>query len=343
MVLTVDQIRAATRGATVTEEDGAFAFHRFAPAQELHFDEHDRLRAKSTAGVRLEFLTDSETVGFSFTDAWLSCNRGFFYADLLIDGNLLAHAGTDLGHLQEGCPNVRRLPDILHEEKLFPGRKRVTLYLPAVACARLRKLELSDGASFEPVRPARRIVSFGDSITEGMDACFPSFHYINRTAGAFDAEVFNFAIAGGGFDPGILTGEMPAADLVTVAYGTNDYRHASPDDFSFRLSEFFRRIARFYPETPVFVMVPFYRIPMDETGKAFQIGTLDEVREAIRREASRYGNVTVLPSKFYVPPIPAFFGDGRLHPNEIGNVGISDHLKEEIRTRLGWAEKGARG
>ncbi|MBP5289344.1 MAG: SGNH/GDSL hydrolase family protein [Clostridia bacterium] len=338
MRLTFSQIKKAVFGAAVSEENGKIAFHRFTEIQTAHFSDFDKLRAQSSAGVRLEFVTDSDFLSFAFTDAWVSSNRGFFYADLLIDGCLMAHVGTDLGRRPEGGPTVRPLPDLSHTVKLDPGVKRVTLYPPAIACARLEKLELSDGASFEPVRPARRIVSFGDSITEGMDATFPSYHYLNRVAKAFDAEAFNFAIAGGCMDPGILEGDLPPTDLITVAYGTNDFRHASPTDFRERLSEFFRRVNAYYPTTPVFVMPPFYRLPADESGESFEIGTLDEVREAIGREAGKYDNVSVLNSKFFVPPMPSFFGDGRLHPNELGSVSLSDHLKKEIRGRLGWKE-----
>ena len=339
MRLTLEQIAGAVWGAAVTQEKGGFVFHRFTEAQSVHFSDYDKTRAQSSAGVRLEFTTDSDYVSFVFTDAWVSSNRGFFFADLLVNGRLAAHVGTDLGRRPEGGPTVRELPDLSHTEKLAPGMKRVTLYLPAITFSRLEKLELSDGAHFEPCRPAHRIVSFGDSITEGMDAHFPSLHYINQTARAFDAEAHNFAISGGCFDPGILEGEMPPADLVTVAYGTNDFRKVTPEIFAEAMPLFFRRVAQYYPETPVFVMVPFYRIPMDETGETFQIGTLDQVRDAIRREAGQYANFTVLDSKYFVAPEPSSFGDERLHPNETGNTAIADHLKREIRSRLGWKER----
>lgn len=339
MRLNLEQIAGATWGAAVTEEKGGTLFHRFTEAQSVHFSDFDKTRAQSSAGVRLEFMTDADCISFAFTDAWVSSNRGFFYADLLIDGKLVAHVGTDLGRRPEGGPTVRALPDLSHTETLAPGMKRVTLYLPAIACSRLEKLELSDGACFEPCRPAKRMVAFGDSITEGMDAHYPSLHYINQTSKAFEAEAHNFAISGGCFDPGILEGEMPEADLITVAYGTNDFRKVTPERFAEAMPLFFRRVAENYPGTPVFVMVPFYRIPMDETGEKFQIGTLDEVRTAIRREAERYDGFTVLDSKFFVPPVPSSFGDERLHPNEAGNTAIAEHLKREIISRLGWKER----
>lgn len=339
MRLSFEQIAAAAWGASVTEEKGGFVFHRFTEAQTEHFSDYDKTRAQSSAGVRLEFVTDSDFISFAFTDAWVSSNRGYFYSDLKVDGRLVAHVGTDLGRRPEGGPTVRKLPDITHVEKFSPGRKRVTLYPPAIAFSRLEKLELSDGASFEPLRPEKYIVAFGDSITEGMDAHFPSLHYLNQTAEAFNACARNLAIAGGCFDPGIVEGKMPPADLVTVAYGTNDFRHASPESFAATMPLFFRRVAESYPETPVFVMMPLYRIPMDETGESFQIGTLDEVRDAIRREAEQYPNYTVLDSKFFVAPEPSSFRDERLHPNEAGNTSVADHLKREIVARLDWKER----
>ena len=79
MKLTLEQIKAAARGvAYVTEEDGCVRLHRFTAQQEELYrqvkDEHyDRTFA--TAGVILEFDTNSENLNLSHIDGSAKYNK----------------------------------------------------------------------------------------------------------------------------------------------------------------------------------------------------------------------------------------------------------------------------
>ena len=69
MKLTFEQIQSAARGvAYVSEENGLVRFHRFTPEQEelySHCSAEFYAKAFATAGVVLEFDTDSENLTLS--------------------------------------------------------------------------------------------------------------------------------------------------------------------------------------------------------------------------------------------------------------------------------------
>ena len=70
----------------------------------------------------------------------------------------------------------------------------------------------------------KRILCFGDSISQGYDALYPSNQYTPQLAKLLDAEEYNKAIGGEIFRPELaLARDDFEPEYITVAYGTNDW------------------------------------------------------------------------------------------------------------------------
>ena len=68
------------------------------------------------------------------------------------------------------------------EFDLGEGEKEVLLYCPWSAQVIFSEVTVSDGAFVEPVKPEKKMLVFGDSITQGYDAAYACNSYISRLA-----------------------------------------------------------------------------------------------------------------------------------------------------------------
>ena len=131
---------------------------------------------------------------------------------------------------------------------------------------------------------------------------------------------YNFGIGGARFEPGVFKGgEFPDADLVTVALGTNDFPHSSPEEFMRNAPAFLARLHERYPAVPTVVITPVWR-KAEEGGTVYQLGTMRELRERIAGLCASYDNITVAPGETMVHHHPDFYWDKNLHPADLGHT-----------------------
>lgn len=308
MILTQKQISSVAFGATEIYFDKASAhFYRIRKEQCERIDDYNAdfgMKSRATAGVRLDFYTDSEFFGFSYT-LKNGSSRTFYNFALYIDGKEYALHGES--HVKNFAGE--------YATALPAGNKRVTLFLPCLFATTLTSVTLSDGAHVTPYSPKKRIVFHGDSITHGYDAFSPALCYANRLAMAFHAEIFNYAIAGETFNP-LMVDEANAreANAVVIAYGTNDWK--KKPSLSALISDceaFYAKLRGVYPATPFVAILPIWRDGY-ETDTA--VGSFQTVRAELARIAQKYG-ATVIDLWDTIPHDLAFFSDG-LHPNDEG-------------------------
>ena len=139
----------------------------------------------------------------------------------------------------------------------------------------------------------------------------------------------NKAIGGDVFFPSILR-ERDAfdPDFVTVAYGTNDWRHKEPADVRDRAAAFFRRLAELYPAARILALAPLWRgEPASESAFGEDVRCMERL---IRDACAGLPNVTVVPGYNLVPHLADFFSDGRLHPNDLGFGVLAQNLQREL-------------
>ena len=324
MTLSFSQLQEAVQGAVRLEEtEAGVRFWRMTQEQlQYYFVRNDAVHTRNcqcSAGVRLSFVTDSSTLTLSAC-LWPDNAGPFGGFDVCEDGVLIAH-------LEEEDQAPENLSVTLSE-----GEHLVDLYFPWSKGVTLQKLSLDDGATFTPHRRSRRLLAFGDSITHGSGARYPSLSYIERLASLLDADLDNRGVGGDHFSAGLVeleTVENP--DLITVAYGTNDWSHWGAC-FDEECSNMFKNLAKRYPSTPVFVITPLWRGDWDRAGS--MDCRLPDLHEKICEYARPYSNITVINAWRFIPRLPEFYSDGILHPNDLGFGVYAERLYKEILTHL---------
>ena len=339
MFLSFEEIRGLSTGWLSWQEDGeGLILSRFTKEQLCFYDNNPATpkasaRQRHSASVTLDFYTDSEYITLTADGSRLPEVGNYGKFDFLENGILVHHADCDETEDPE-APRRDAFPTTEMTVSLSPGENRVTVYLPWGTQTRIRSLELSEGAAFRPYRHAKTLLAFGDSITHGSRAVFPSMTYISQLARLLDARVVNHGIGGERFRKEKLApGTYPPCDLVTVALGTNDYGVWQDwDEFCLNMSEFLRIAAAEFAGIPVFVILPIWR---EEETQPRAIGTLPRVRERIRQEAEKYPGLTVVDGLELVPHLPDFFADSpALHPNDLGFSQYAMNLYRIIRDKI---------
>lgn len=340
MKLNLQQITAASWGVSrVTEEADGFHLFRFTEAEQRAY-EGTNLENKtlSTAGVEWVFDTDAEALCLSgYTEA--SSSRKYFAFDLWVNGEYRESIKNfpDSSAINSYCGSYRGTPyelgDFCARLPLGEGHKRVRLVFPWSVNAVIREAELEKTSVFAPVAPpASKLVLYGDSITHGYDALHPSGSYATRLTQALGCEGFNKAIGGACFYPRL--GETDCgikADIITVAYGTNDWNKMDRETFRTNCRGFLAGLCRRAGNAKIFVITPIWRDDEAEPTRVF--GAFSDV-EPLIREICADLPVTVIRGYEFLPRDTDLFGDRKLHPNLNGFEHYIKNLLTEIKKYL---------
>ena len=323
MRLNLEQIRSIARGAVrVQEIDGEFWFFRFTEAQVKAYSDAGKTdfykKTFATAGVRLALHTDSRRLCLGYRVNQGS-SRAFFGFDVYVNGHMLSHFGADGPEIFDGHATVA-LPE---------GEKLVEVYFPWSMRTTLFDVELDDGATLTPAYRKQQMICFGDSITHGYDAHYPSLSYATTLARLLDADMINKGIGGDVFFEELLQEPDPISpDIITVAYGTNDWCSRSYASLQKHCSAFYERLSALYPQAKIYAISPICR--MDGQRTTPYGAPADAVVNMMRKACRALPNVTVLDGWSFVPAQKAFFSDFYLHPNDIGFACYAQNLYRAI-------------
>lgn len=327
MKLTNETLKTLILGAVRFEEqdDGFLSFHRFTEKQVAYYRDTNPdfyKKALASSNMRLSFETDASQFSFHYR-AKKASGRNFFFFDLFVDGVMVEHCG-DAYCTEKSGRVVFTLPE---------GKHLVTLYFPGLFSVALGNFEISKGATVTPVTRSRKLLMYGDSITQGYDAVYPSQSYANLVTDMLDAVSLNQAIGGEVFNPGIVDGDLGfTPDLITVAYGANDFAKRQREDMVRDANEFYRRVRAAFPTVRIFAILPIWRRDKDTLASA--VGTFEEAKDIVRRAAEAQENVVVIDGNTFVPHLPEFFSDKRLHPNDLGFKFYADALYAAMMPHL---------
>lgn len=132
----------------------------------------------------------------------------------------------------------------------------------------------------------------------------------------------------------IVPGSYPKVDFITVAYGTNDFTHCpSREVFEREVSGFYKALHEQFGDTPVLVLLPLWRAH-ESKGVSFELGTLPQVRQAIRAIAEEYPANICVDCGGFIPPVYEFFADKGLHPNALGHTFYAKGLLPQVQKIL---------
>ena len=321
MRLNIDQIRKITRGAVrIEEEQDGVHFHRFTKAQEELYaivsDDFSK-KSRATAGVRMEFLTNSQTLEIK-TNIFPGSSRTYFAFEVFVNGKLNGTlANFKLDDVSEDYISQEYEHGSFSKTfSLGEGEKSISIYFPWSATAVIEEVIVDDDAFVEPTKDKKKLLVYGDSITQGYDALRPSHRYASRIADAFNLEEVNKAI-GGEVHRATLAEEKDdfVPDYIMIAYGTNDWSKCPKADVRANCEGFYKAIRTHYPDTPILTIAPIWR----KDGQDYrEFGEFHEMEELIRETVKPYKNITVISGYEFVPKEEKYFSDRRLHPNDAG-------------------------
>ena len=260
--------------------------------------------ARTTTGIRLDFHTDSKKIGF-----YLSSGKYELYINNVF---ALQRIIGEQGNLDIYVPEFSK-------EKL----NRVTLYFPSHSDGVLKSMQLDDDAFVVPHQFRRKLLFIGDSITQGWNSRYDSLSFANRISRFFDADCVINGVGGGIYLENTFDKILYDPDAVIIAYGTNDFHYYETyEDFTLQVNKYLAAISAEYLEKPVFVLTPVWRGDKENGSK---MGNFDECRAIIHRLAQEKGLIPV-DGSVLMPPIPDFFADGFLHPNDNGFSVYAENL-----------------
>ena len=331
MKLTHEQIKSITLGAAYVDfTDGKTVFHRFTKEQENLYktvSENFYNKTFATSCIRLEFETDASAL-FIKTQITPRSSRTYYSHDVFVDGNI---RGTLNGSLNNANAIVVSKDFSLGEK----GKtKTIRIHLPWSCSSDILELSLDDGAFVKPIKKSYKIIFFGDSITQGYDAESASGSYASKLTLNFDAEARNKGIGGEIFRPELATlkDDNFTPDIITVAYGTNDWATEIPKDtFCDRINAFFNALTKNYPNTKIFAICPIWRADWQDT---HLLGKFVCVKEELSTVAKKYQNVALIDGFEFVPQKCELFSDKYLHPNEDGFSYYANSLINELKKYL---------
>ena len=338
MKLNINDIREITLGASrVTCENGKVRFHRFTEEEELFYKERDAKygrsfsqRCSAPAGIKLSFTTDSRNIKISAT-VLPATSRSYFSYDSWENGKLLGYIDNfKENDLPENYTETElKMGTYSKAFNLSDGESAVSIYFPWSVFVDNFEIELDDCAFHKPVKPEKKLLVYGDSITQGYDALRPSNRYAARLAEYLLAEEINKAIGGEIFVPDLVKTKLDfEPDYISVAYGSNDWSTTDGKNFAQDARMFYKTLSENYPNAEIFALTPIWRADF-ENFKPF--GKFFEVEQRIREATSDLKNVTVISGFDLVSHDKALFADLRLHPKD---EGFDEHFKN-LSKRIG--------
>lgn len=323
MILTKNQLEKVAFGyEQLIENDGFYNFYRFTEEELLAYKTYRNqdLNAKtlSPAGVRLSFITNSQNFGITFR-CFKSSSRPFGHFDVYENGILTNH--FELDNIEGEIATFTA--------KLSPGEKHLEVYFPWAVKVDFKDVLIDDNASITPVKRDKNILCYGDSITHGYDAIYPSLSYSSKLAKKLNADIVNKAIGGEIFFPE-LSACKPTRnyDFVTVAYGSNDWSLCCKELFIQHAKEFLNNVYLNFKNTPVYVITPIWR--GDNDREPLIDIPFFKMHDIINDFCKDYPNFKVINGVNLTPHLEEFYSDKYLHPNDLGFSLYTENLYNEI-------------
>ena len=317
-------IKKITVGAVrIWEEERGVCFSRFTEEEEAGWYACTKVlgdRSRSLCGIRLEFLTDASELSFMLStgnkvDVWLNgvYHRTVCFSDVRENGETKVVIPLKD---QLGAPNAET---------------RVAIWLPHHGGGSLSLLDAEGATYIRSVDFKHRILFLGDSITQGWNSDRESMGYADRVCRFYDADAVNCAVGGGYFSTATIGENGYKPEMVTIAYGTNDFsRCESPEALRENCKAYLDKVKKLYGDLPIFVITPIYRYDYEPRNA----GSFDWVRKTIAEEAEKRG-MTVIDG-FTLFPKDEFYYWDKVHPNEMGFAEYALALIPQLQKVLKW-------
>ena len=331
MKLNYEQVKAVTSGAeSVRAEENEFRFFRFND-REIEFYKTSPFYTKvyATSDVEMNFETDATALSLEGTARVAVSYRTWYTLEVFSNGERIGTVQNYEGNIS-GDNLFSEFP--LGEFKAFfnlgEGKKTVRIVFPQFAALALSEVELIEASFVDPIKPEKKMFFYGDSITHGYDAQYPSNKYAALVAHKLGVEGYNKAIGGEVFQPGLAAVKSDLLpDYICVAYGTNDCG-TDRETFLKNSREFYENLSRNYPNAKIFALSPIWRANYADKQT---VGDFFDVEKQIKKISEEIPNVVFVPGFDFVPHDTKYFYDGHLHPSDEGFEIYAENLVKAIK------------
>ena len=321
MEISKEQLTSVTFGAvTVGENNDGYSFLRMT---EKEADVYKSiapyfLKTFSASGIRQEFFTDAVEISFEYV-AERTTGVESYYFDIYINDILRHTFGEDKAKDTTAGSVHFMLPE---------GKNKVVVYLPSLHIITLKNITLGGATYIEPHRRKLNMVCYGDSITQGFCTKHPSLAYTNRLAVALNAEVYNKGVGGATFEQSLIDGrDTLKPDIVTVAYGTNDWITLTREMFEEKSTAFLKKASAVYSDSKIYVFTPLWRSDYEKETK---FGCFWQVGEIIKKTCAELRNIIVLDGAELLPHSESVMADLVVHPDDTGHMLMAEHALRYI-------------
>ncbi len=276
------------------------------------------IRARCSAGVSCCFKTQSNSLELSYLS--LEGARRYYSFDLYV--NKLFVKSIE-GKTSENEQTIAI--DFEHENSL-ESENTIELYFPQSRVLGISKINIEDATPIEKIQ--KTYLALGDSITQGMDAVKPSSSYAVQLSRHIEHSLVNHGLGGHIFDEKSVSPLAKQPDLITIAYGTNDFSAIKSEaELKHNIEQYFKKVIDTFPNCPTYVLTPIWR--GDERNPNAYSAKIRDIRRFIQ-DSAQNNQLEVIDGLELVPNQSSFFVDG-VHPNDEGflhyALGIAKHLK----------------
>ena len=308
--LTFDQIKEITVGSpNIKEENDALYFYKATDEQmEAYGAPGTGMRGNATGstGVRLDFTTDSSI--FTFKAAAGNCFEVYIN-----------------GEFKQQYKNATSQAITIALDN-SEGENRVTLFLSNDGVSAISMVQLDAEATCKRQVFDYNFLIIGDSITQAWPTDIDSYGYGHLISMHYNADGIVYGVGGGIFDAKILGSKAECdPDLITVAFGTNDWaRGYSAATIEANMKAFLDKLITMYPDAKIVGITPLWRKDAATKGSI----PFDEARAVIARVYAEYG-ITCIDGDALVSHMDSQFADD-VHPNDAGHQEYAEKLIVEL-------------
>ena len=302
-----------------SEEKGYLCSYRYSRAQMDHmsldgYDHCWRSWALHSSNIRIEFKTDAQSLSFNYRSS-----------DVLDTNNTI-----DL-YINDVLYSVYNIEQNLKGSVAFSmpaGEKKVSIYLPCVSKLDIKGFTI-DG-SYKTIKDkGARVLVIGDSITQGGGPSITSASYLNSLVRKTGYTVLGQGIAGYRYEPrDLMKVDGFEPDKIIVFIGTNYYDEKScldnGYDYEIAVNEFYEKLTRLYPETPIMTITPLWRNNNVDWERF--LWCIDTIKKA----CEKYKNIHVVDGFTLVPNVDECYKD-KIHPNSYGSELLASNILKNIK------------
>ena len=138
-------------------------------------------KALTSAGIKLSFKTDSASLKLDLTLQPVMA-RTYAAVEVYVNGARIDSIHNFEGEVLSGNYAEQTYPCGRYDKtfRLGCGEKEVCVYFPRLINTIIHSVVLDAGAFCLPVKPEKKALVFGDSITQGFDCLWPTSHYVEQ-------------------------------------------------------------------------------------------------------------------------------------------------------------------